>query len=309
MDNIIEIEGIKSFDLNIPTQAIDFIIHLGGDNSTKHISLESIVLSCTNQNLKEYLITIQKSNNSFFNVANDIRKFFIFFFHDLEFNNVFYKYFIENDIDSEIVKKLKIKSLISSLQDIMDYYDDFYSISKIDYYFSNFKPELRNQIKDDNSIALALPVYHIHHNFKVLYDLLWDSFNLFIDTTKHTFSYSYSNKKRTIDNQKKELTETNKEENPFPDIFKEKETYLNFNEYLSKYIVKPHIDLSYLFRRLLDERLIHKLKDKEIFEWLLKNEKITSRIYTKLYEIGSFKSLDKSETDVRENNFDSTFNI
>ncbi|WP_225035283.1 hypothetical protein [Winogradskyella sp. SM1960] len=118
-----------------------------------------------------------------------------------------------------------------------------------------------------------------------------------------------SNTSQVVQNESQNPSETLKLQNPDSDIFKEIETFLQFKEYLGKHIVEPYIDLSYLIQRLKHEGLIHTKKHLEYNEYLKESEFITEKIYNMIYEKNCFRSLDKTTTPERENNFNNIFEI
>jgi hypothetical protein len=101
----------------------------------------------------------------------------------------------------------------------------------------------------------------------------------------------------------------NSELNPFPDIFKSLNTYNCFKEYTAKHIIEPFPDYSYLFQRLLLEKLIHKKTHFEYMDWLSQEKLITPKTHDKMKVERNFRSLEKSSSSQRENNFNNIFEI
>ena len=97
--------------------------------------------------------------------------------------------------------------------------------------------------------------------------------------------------------------------NPYPDIFKNHNTFEFFTNYIKLHIIEPHLDYSYLFQRLLNDNLINNMEHRSFMEWLKKEEFIKPQTYQKLIEKNQFYTLDKSETSNRMNNFNNVFNI
>jgi hypothetical protein len=93
------------------------------------------------------------------------------------------------------------------------------------------------------------------------------------------------------------------------DIFKSGEVYGNFIKYIQVYIVEPYVDYSYLFQRMLNEKLIHRIKHKDFVEWLKENRLIKNKDYVAFFEKGGFYSLKKSTSVHRENNFNLIFKM
>jgi|GEM_PF-3008750 len=80
-----------------------------------------------------------------------------------------------------------------------------------------------------------------------------------------------------------------------------------FDEYVSKYIIDLYIDYSYLFQRLLHEKFIIRLTHTQFMNWLMEKGYIDERKKNILLEKESFRSLTKSSSANRENNFNITF--
>ena len=83
--------------------------------------------------------------------------------------------------------------------------------------------------------------------------------------------------------------------------------YINFKKYIRSFILEYHIDYSFIFQKMLKKKLIYRIKHKEFITWLFKHEFINQRIFDKLDSYKSLKSLRKSSSEARENNFNNTF--
>lgn len=95
--------------------------------------------------------------------------------------------------------------------------------------------------------------------------------------------------------------------NPYPHLFKEADVYHKFNEYIQKHIVEYYSDYSYLFQRLLNDKLIYPTKHLDFMKWLHDEEFITIKFFELFIEKTHFKSLKKSTSIQRENNFNNIF--
>lgn len=80
-----------------------------------------------------------------------------------------------------------------------------------------------------------------------------------------------------------------------------------FDEYVSNYILDPYIDYSYLFQRLLHQKFIIRLTHLQFMDWLTEKEYITDRVKNVFLEKEGFRSLNKSTSSSRENNFNIVF--
>jgi len=85
--------------------------------------------------------------------------------------------------------------------------------------------------------------------------------------------------------------------------------YINFKKYISSFILEYHTDYSFIFQKMLKKKLIYRIKHKEFITWLFKHEFINQRIFDKLDSYKSLKSLRKSSSEARENNFNNTFGL
>ncbi len=191
--SIVEIEGVKNFDLNDPNQAIDFLIYILNKESLHPRLTDSIIKQMFGFGLTKYTTNLKKSKNLYLDSMLDINEFFQIFISDLEFNNIFYKYFVENKDDSDLTKKQKADSLLLGLKKCIDYLWEMGSISTIDMYVEEKLSELHSFINSSNLYSYTLPTYHIYKNLKNIYDIFWNQYSTFVDTTKHEFSNTYSN--------------------------------------------------------------------------------------------------------------------
>lgn len=107
----------------------------------------------------------------------------------------------------------------------------------------------------------------------------------------------------TDSNQLKEAKNNAKLEHPFI-VLNAKELFL---EYISNHIIDHYVDYSYLFQRLLHEKFIARLTHLQFMDWLMEKEYITDRIKSAFLEKEAFRSLKKSTSSSRENNFNIVF--
>lgn len=133
-------------------------------------------------------------------------------------------------------------------------------------------------------------LFHFGKDFKEFKEEL----ELFKTLKENIFSNSNQQRK----------AKTNPElEHPFI-VLNAKELFL---EYISKHIIEPHLDYSYLFQRLLKEKFIYKITHFQFMDWLEEKNYITEKTKDKFLKKGVFYSLDKSSTSHRENNFNNVF--
>jgi hypothetical protein len=104
------------------------------------------------------------------------------------------------------------------------------------------------------------------------------------------------------------VNQTEKQINPYPQIFAKDGVYQCFMEYMEKHIVNPLIDLSYLKKRMILLKLIHAITDKQFIHFVYVDlEKLPEFYYNKFQISPKLTSLDKCSTDERLNNFENIF--
>jgi len=92
-------------------------------------------------------------------------------------------------------------------------------------------------------------------------------------------------------------------------IFTNESNFKKFYDYKSNHIIEIYVDYSYLFQRMLFEKIIYRIRHKEFINWLSRFELIKDSEYHKLNEKGGFLSLLKSSSIQRTNNFNIVFKI
>lgn len=93
------------------------------------------------------------------------------------------------------------------------------------------------------------------------------------------------------------------------DIFKEKSTYKHFIRYANDHIINSFVDYSFLFQNLKNLELIFNHKHLKYIDWLYENNFIKEKEYDEFIENGGFRSLSKSSSEQRENNFNNIFDM
>jgi hypothetical protein len=91
-------------------------------------------------------------------------------------------------------------------------------------------------------------------------------------------------------------------------LFLKSNSFNNFNQYIKLHIIEPYVDYSYLFQRMLNEKIIDKIRHIDFIEWLFINEYITEKTKDEFIKKEGFRSLKKSYSLSRENNFNNVFN-
>jgi hypothetical protein len=92
-------------------------------------------------------------------------------------------------------------------------------------------------------------------------------------------------------------------------IFKKEHTLIAFNKYCDRHIIDPYPDYSYLFQRLKHEKLIYHIKHFDFMTWLNDEGYISSKYFDIFINNESFRSLSKSYSKDRYNNFNFIFNL
>jgi hypothetical protein len=99
-------------------------------------------------------------------------------------------------------------------------------------------------------------------------------------------------------------------DNFYSNIFKNKKIYECFIEYTQKHIIEFYTDYSYLKKRLEKHKFIHRHTDNDFIDFLKDDIKLISEKDFDNYikNDSKLKSLDKSFSVSRENNFNNIFN-
>lgn len=79
--------------------------------------------------------------------------------------------------------------------------------------------------------------------------------------------------------------------------FTTKRTYLQFLTYCDNFIFDAYMDFSYLFQRLKEEKLIHKVSHKDFAKYLLEIQKINEPDYQRIFENGFETIKNSGKTD------------
>ena len=123
------------------------------------------------------------------------------------------------------------------------------------------------------------------------------------------FAQEKSTGKWSFDKVKKQPQQINNPVSLLTSIFIETISNNNFNNYLKLHIVEPYVDYSYLFQRMLKENIIVKTKHLDFTNWLFDNQHISENIKDLIIKNNGFRSLSKSHSIQRENNFNNVFNL
>lgn len=94
-------------------------------------------------------------------------------------------------------------------------------------------------------------------------------------------------------------------QNSFPDVFRgrDNKAFLLFKDYLDHNIIDPFVDLSFLYQQLKEDNLLHPVKHLHFTHWLKYNDFISEKVFVEIIEQGSFRSLNKSSSGHRLNNY------
>ncbi|WP_123905620.1 hypothetical protein [Chryseobacterium sp. ERMR1:04] len=132
----------------------------------------------------------------------------------------------------------------------------------------------------------------------------------YIDITSPLYK-TYKEENKFILKKDKNQKKDNKHENniDWKDIFKEKSTYKQFVKYSKNHIVNGFVDYSYLFQKMKQLEFVFNHKHFKYIDWLNENNFITERDYEEFLKNAGFRSLSKSYSEQRENNFSNIFNL
>jgi hypothetical protein len=190
----------------------------------------------------------------------------------------------------------------------------------IDYYqHNNASLKTINKAKDKcNDLSILLNKFKLE---LLSFGFGANDYSIYIKERKDAFDFDLDKEKKVLlENHleiKKEFLDIIKIEAPQQKInstilnsfFIENTSFEKFNQYLELHIVEPYVDYSYLFQRMLKEKIIVRTKHLDFTNWLFTNRYITENIKDLFIEKGSFRSLSKSYSTQRENNFNNVFNL
>lgn len=213
--------------------------------------------------------------------------------------STFYR-IIENKLYFVVQKDFRFYSLeyykekyFEQLQDFLEVIPDSIETDFIEKCINDQKSILDNTIKLNYQLKDFSPI-------DVLTFVNEDFFDEYKSTSKRKIEF-LQNKLHSISISTKDL-------NPYPNLFVSKEVYNGFMKYVSNYIVEPYIDYSYLKKRLENEGLIHRITDKNFMLFIYEELNLISEyIYMNFSEENKFRSLRKSYSTHRENNFNLVF--
>ncbi|WP_126651493.1 hypothetical protein [Chryseobacterium aureum] len=133
----------------------------------------------------------------------------------------------------------------------------------------------------------------------------------YIDRTSTVFKVYEEEYKFLLKKEKKYKKGEEKHEDniKWEDIFKDKATYKQFVKYAKKHIINGFIDYSFLFQKLKYYELIHNHTHFKYIDWLNDNNFITEKDYEEFVKNAGFRSLSKSYSEQRENNFNNIFDM
>lgn len=280
---IVDIEGVRKFNLEISENAIDFLTYVGRNSKYRWIFCSNFFSQVRKVDYGEYLEQLRAGDNIFFKSMIDVNECFEIFFKDLYFDNVFHKFLIENKIDSETVKKQKVDNLLDGITKMIDYLWEFTSVFEISYTLESDKKNFSKILKEDNLFSYFIIDYHCYINLKSIYDLIINDYSSFVDQTKHKFDYFYSNKKEVIKNiDAVSIVDIENENNKtVPNIlkpFKHSEIFKNnaFEVWESMFesfvIVKEsRTDVKFIFEAMKKDTFIHNtVSQKSFLDWINK---------------------------------------
>ena len=148
----------------------------------------------------------------------------------------------------------------------------------------------------------------IHEIQKAVIDIHINFTDLMIESIMEYYNYIFPNFLKIEKENEKEDKQDNSLDNKLDSDYFKGNFYINFKDYTEKHIIEEYVDYSYLFQRMIHLKMIHNVKHREFAKWLLENKLINEKTMEKIVDNG-FRSLDKSESIQRMNNFNIVFKI
>ncbi len=199
--------------------------------------------------------------------------------------------------------------------DVKDYIDNAHYSNRETYYRFTDRPNkseldfLQSELIDLEDISDKLIDYE---NI-----ILWNLENFYPDEFDDEFRYWYKIKiqaRKNIDFVKSKIIQetffsgndrggNDINKSNFPEIFKSEKAEKLFFEYVGSYILDAYTDYSYIYQQMKNDKLIERLTHFEFADWLLSKELISENDHSKIKDSRGFKSLRKSSSDARLNNY------
>jgi hypothetical protein len=200
-------------------------------------------------------------------------------------------------------------------------YLDTYEDAKEDDFIFDEKMEIN---RTDDNLEMEVSGYKIFFDIRFINDpILLRKINFSIDA-----KFEFLNEKLSRLKEKKLSVKSNlswdglqtgsselkliEEENinPYPTLFLSFDVYKCFEEYTKKHIIDFHSDFSYLKKRLENHKLIYYHRDNDFINFIFNDMQLIKKneydSYFTKYD-SKFKSLNKSASTQRENNFNNVF--
>lgn len=163
----------------------------------------------------------------------------------------------------------------------------------------------------------AIDIYNINHNpskkFEYEYIKLKNghyenkkfyNYFSFFDNLTRIVKAKYFLYKECLENEVKNIEEI---QSPFIGVFYDKNMINLFNQYTKLHMIDKYVDYSYLFQRLKEDKLIIKKPHLYFAELLHKNGYINEKDMDLINKNSGFRSLKKSFSAQRDNNFNNIF--
>jgi hypothetical protein len=189
MSKIIEVEGNK-FDVEDYKDGFEFLSFMFNNEEYYSIFTNSLLKEFLNTNIEEYSKEFIANNSYYLIALLEIRTVFEPFVKDLNYNNIFYHFLIENPA-SDNVKIQQTSKFLNGLIKIIDYYNSF-EIYSLDYLIGTKNINL--ELEKNKFLVYFIPSFIVFQQLKNLYDILWNDYEVFIDKNKFKYSLFYSNK-------------------------------------------------------------------------------------------------------------------
>lgn len=163
----------------------------------------------------------------------------------------------------------------------------------IDHFILVFRRMLKSESKNDYDFLLGFAggYYGKHLPQDYILERFIFKFNDDILLRKYSFLKSYLNNKA--------IPETDFDAN----IFKNKEGYLIFKDYVDSHIIDELNDYSYIFQNLLKDNFIYKITHSDFLDWMKNNKYISNKGVIVIQNNSGFRSLSKCKHSNRLNHY------
>lgn len=227
----------------------------------------------------------------------------------------------ESGLDEELQEKIiegvqDFKIEFSFTEEIVRIYEDFYQLKSLIPFVKDISIEkelrltelrkcydkLQKSIEKNVEILKSEKALKHHVKCATIINEKLEGFKGFLEEELIVYLETLNN----------EISEPNKFvlfSKPHSEIFLRVEFFKSFQEYIKNGVLDSYPELSYLFQRMKKEKMLHSISHLGFNNYLKYSNFVQLEVHRKIFEEGSFRTLDKSETPARRDKFNKIFKL